>query len=63
MLFMISASLAQLIAVEGCAAFNFPKTSCQDALISKKIRYKWHLMHIVLLYIYIIIRYVLDMSN
>lgn len=61
MLFMISASLAQLIAVEGCAAFNFPQTSCQDAL--EKIRYKWHLMHIVLLYKYIIIRYVLDMSN
>lgn len=36
MLFMISASLAQLIAVEGCAAFNFPQTSCQDALLSKK---------------------------
>lgn len=48
MLFMISTSLAQLIGVRGCAAFNFPQTSCQDALLSKK-RYKWHLMHIVLL--------------
>lgn len=48
MLFMISTSLAQLIGDGGCVAFNIPQTSVKMSYFRKK-RYKWHLMHIVLL--------------